>query len=88
MSYYKSISHIAVIGHDGRSIYCKGWARIEGQHCKEITLEWRAAHDKHFDYFNNKVGRGELMPGRCMERAFTFNYMKKWLRSLDGNIGG
>jgi hypothetical protein len=25
-------------------------------------LEWKAAHDKHFNYFNNKVGRGELRP--------------------------
>lgn len=29
LSRYKSISHIAVIGHDGRKIYCKGWARIK-----------------------------------------------------------
>ena len=61
MSRYKSISHIVVIGHDGRRYIAK-----VGQGSRptnnEISLEWKAAHDKHFNYFNNKVGRGELSP--------------------------
>ena len=61
LSYYKSISHIAVIGHDGRRYIAKvgQGLRPTGE---EISLEWKAAHDKHFHYFNNKVGRGELSP--------------------------
>jgi hypothetical protein len=61
MSYYKSISHIAVIGHDGRRYIAKVGQGLRPT-SKEITLEWKAAHDKHFNYFNNKVGRGELSP--------------------------
>jgi hypothetical protein len=61
MSYYKSISHIAVIGHDGRRYIAKVGQGLRPT-SKEITLEWRAAHDRHFNYFNNKVGRGELSP--------------------------
>lgn len=61
MSKYKSISHIVVIGHDGRRYIAKvgQGLRPTGE---EISLEWKAAHDKHFNYFNNKVGRGELSP--------------------------
>jgi hypothetical protein len=61
MSYYKSISHIVVIGHDGRRYIAKV-GQGSRPTSKEISLEWKAAHDKHFNYFNNKVVRGELRP--------------------------
>jgi hypothetical protein len=61
MSNYKSISNIAVIGHDGRRYIAKVGQGLRPT-SKEISLEWKAAHDKHFNYFNNKVGRGELSP--------------------------
>ncbi len=61
LSNYKSISHIAVIGHDGRRYIAKVGQGLRPT-SKEISLEWKAAHDKHFNYFNNKVGRGELSP--------------------------
>jgi len=61
MSNYKSISHIAVIGHDGRRYIAKVGQGLRPT-SKEISLEWKAAHDKHFNYFNNKVARGELRP--------------------------
>lgn len=61
MSYYNSISHIVVIGHDGRRYIAKV-GQGSRPTSKEISLEWKAAHDKHFNYFNNKVGRGELRP--------------------------
>ena len=61
LSYYKSISHIAVIGHDGRRYIAKVGQGLRPT-SKEISLEWKAAHDKHFNYFNNKVARGELSP--------------------------
>jgi len=61
MSKYKSISHIAVIGHDGRRYIAKVGQGSRPTR-KEISLEWKAVHDKHFNYFNNKVGRGELSP--------------------------
>ena len=61
MSYYNSISHIVVIGHDGRRYIAKV-GQGSRPTSKEISLEWKAAHDKHFNYFNNKVARGELRP--------------------------
>jgi len=61
MSYCKSISHIVVIGHDGRRYIAKVGQGLRPTN-KEISLEWKAAHDKHFNYFNNKVARGELRP--------------------------
>jgi len=61
MNYYKSISHIVVIGHDGRKYIAKVGQGLRPT-SKEISLEWKAAHDKHFNYFNNKVARGELSP--------------------------
>jgi len=61
MSYYKSISHIVVIGHDGRRYIAKVGQGLRPT-SEEISLEWKAAHDKHFNYFNNKVARGELSP--------------------------
>ena len=61
MSSYKSISHIAVIGQDGRRYIAKVGQGLRPTG-KEISLEWKAAHDKHFNYFNNKVARGELSP--------------------------
>lgn len=61
MSNYKSISHIVVIGHDGRRYIAKV-GQGSRPTSKEISLEWKAVHDKHFNYFNNKVARGELRP--------------------------
>ena len=61
LSYYKSISHIAVMGHDGRRYIAKVGQGLRPT-SKEISVEWKAAHDKHFNYFNNKVARGELRP--------------------------
>jgi hypothetical protein len=61
LSRYKSISHIVVIGHDGRRYIAKVGQGLRPT-SKDISSEWKASHDKHFNYFNNKVGRGELSP--------------------------
>ena len=61
MSRYKSISHIVVIGHDGRRYIAKVGQGLRPT-SKEISLEWKAAHDRHFNYFNTRVASGELRP--------------------------
>jgi len=61
MSRFESISYMTVIGHDGTRYVVNIGQGLRPTR-KEISAEWEAAHDKYFDYFNNKVVSGELDP--------------------------
>jgi hypothetical protein len=61
MSEFKSISHLTVVGHDGTRYVAKVGQGMRPTSI-EISIEWKAAHDRHFNYFNNKVVSGELAP--------------------------
>jgi len=61
MSRYKSISYLVVIGHDGTRYVVKVGQGLRPA-STEILAEWKAAHDRHFNYFNTKVASGELKP--------------------------
>lgn len=59
LSRYKSISYLTVVGHDGTKYIVKVGKGLRPTR-REISIAWKEAHDKYFDYFRRKVISGEL----------------------------